>query len=99
MPALAPGQTVVTSTPSFLVDPLPAGTYRFRLVVEDDSGNASAPVERVVTVVPLTRVEPVGVQPQPGVVRATPTVTATPVTLRVPLSTLSTLRMPRGDAP
>ncbi|HEU0013949.1 MAG TPA: hypothetical protein VFQ45_09715 [Longimicrobium sp.] len=106
MPALNPGQTVVTGTPDFLVDALPPGTHRFQLVVEDDSGNESAPVERVVTVFamapqPQTTVplqpQVLTVQPQPAVVSPTPRVTATPtVGIRFPTSTLraSAIRLP-----
>ena len=51
MAAFAPGQTVVTGDPFVQVDPLPAGTYRFQLVVEDQAGNESLPFEVMVQVV------------------------------------------------
>lgn len=50
MPAFAPGQVHVTGEPFIHVDPLPPGTYRFRLEVVDLAGNVSAPVEVAVTV-------------------------------------------------
>jgi len=48
MPEFRAGQPVVTDTPEVEVTvaanaPLPAGRHRFQLVVEDDSGNISAP--------------------------------------------------------
>lgn len=47
----AVGQTHATTTPTIAVDAgLPPGTYRFRLVVVDDSGNQSAPAEVAVVV-------------------------------------------------
>jgi hypothetical protein len=43
---LKPGQTIVTDQPDLAVDAgLPVGTYRFRLVVEDESRNRSDPAE------------------------------------------------------
>lgn len=51
MPSFFVGQTHVTSAPLFGVDPVAQpGRYRFRLEVEDQSGNVSAPAEVVVTV-------------------------------------------------
>lgn len=102
MPVLNPGQTVVTGTPDFVVDALPPGTYRFQLVVEDESGNESAPVERLVTVFAIQATVPlqpqvITVQPQPAVVSPTPKVTATPTTgIRFPTSSLrvSGIRLP-----
>ena len=64
MAAFAPGQVIVTSEPFIQVDPLPAGTYRFQLVVEDQAGNESLPFEVMVMVV----------APQPQ-----PTPTPTPI--------------------
>lgn len=60
MAAFAPGQVIVTSEPFIQVDPMPAGTYRFQLVVEDQAGNESLPFEVMVMVVAP---QP---QPQPG---------------------------------
>ena len=63
MPAFTTaGQVHVTGEPFINVDPLPSGTYRFRLQVMDAAGNLSAPAEVTVTVA----------QPQP-VPRPTPT--------------------------
>ena len=51
MPTFSVGQTHVTGAPLFGVDPVAQpGRYRFRLEVEDQSGNVSAPAEVVVTV-------------------------------------------------
>lgn len=54
MPAFAPRQTHVTTTPFVEVDGLPAGTYHFRLVVDDEGGKHSLPAEAVVQVVAPT---------------------------------------------
>jgi hypothetical protein len=44
MPEFAVGKEVVSAAPMVSVDnPLRPGSYRFQLVVIDDSGNASAP--------------------------------------------------------
>jgi hypothetical protein len=51
MPAFGPGQTIVTTDAFVNVDPLPAGTYQFRLEVVDAGGNVSAPSDVTVTVV------------------------------------------------
>ena len=53
MATLAVGQTLVTRTPTLDVDGLPVGTYRFRLEVDDDSGNASRPSDVTVEVVKI----------------------------------------------
>jgi hypothetical protein len=42
---------ISTREPTVVVDPLPAGEHVFRLVVVDDAGLRSEPVEAVVTVV------------------------------------------------
>jgi hypothetical protein len=43
---LKPGQSLVSDLPELVVDAgLPVGTYRFRLVVEDETRNQSEPVE------------------------------------------------------
>ncbi|HEX8244606.1 MAG TPA: hypothetical protein VF541_13965 [Longimicrobium sp.] len=52
MTAFARGQTIFTSTPVITVDGLPAARYEFQLVVEDNSGNLSAPVTAFVEVFP-----------------------------------------------
>lgn len=54
MPAFAPRQTHVTTTPFVEVAGLPAGTYRFRLVVDDEGGKHSLPADAVVQVVAPT---------------------------------------------
>lgn len=64
MPAFAPGQVHVTADPFIHVDPLPAGTYRFRLEVVDSAGNVSAPAEHTLTVTAPPQPQPVP-QPQP----------------------------------
>jgi hypothetical protein len=56
MPAFARGQTHLTSTSFVEVDGLPAGTYRFQLVVDDNGGKQSLPAEAVVEVVAPTTV-------------------------------------------
>ena len=48
MPQFAPGQPIVTDSPTVEVTvardkPLAAGQHRFQLVVTDDAGNVSAP--------------------------------------------------------
>ena len=51
-------QPVTTTVPQVIVDAgLPPGQHRFQLVVQDDTGNASAPDIVVVTIVPNTRRE------------------------------------------
>jgi hypothetical protein len=62
MPAFAPGQVHVTVEPFIHVDPLPPGTYRFKLEVVDAAGNVSAPVEHTLTVTAPPQPQP---QPQP----------------------------------
>ncbi|NJD11915.1 MAG: hypothetical protein FIB01_16220 [Gemmatimonadetes bacterium] len=59
MPILVEGQTVRGRAPTLAVENrLEPGAYRFRLVVIDDEGNASAPAELVVRVVEALRPEP-----------------------------------------
>ncbi len=84
MAAFAPGQVHVTTAPFIQVDPLPTGTYRFRLEVVDQAGNVSAPAERQVTVLAPQR-------PQP-----TPTPIPRPPIGRIPLEPLEdrTSRIP-----
>jgi hypothetical protein len=62
MASFAPGQVIVTSDPFIQVDPMPAGTYRFQLVVEDQAGNPSLPVEVMVQVMAQ---EPIHSPPPP----------------------------------
>ena len=50
MPAFSVGQTHVTTEPWVDVDGLQAGTYRFRLEVEDAAGLLSMPSEITVVV-------------------------------------------------
>jgi len=51
MPRFDPGTSVTTREPTITVDGgLAAGTYTFRLVVIDSSGNKSAPAEVKITV-------------------------------------------------
>ena len=51
MAVLVPDQPHATREPAVVVENrLLPGRYRFRLVVEDDEGNRSAPDERVVVV-------------------------------------------------
>lgn len=51
MATLTPGQPLTVESPELLVEnALPAGRYRFQLVVTDDGGNDSDPAELVVTV-------------------------------------------------
>lgn len=51
MVTLAPGKAFSTSQPSVVVENvLDPGRHVFQLVVTDDSGNASAPVDLVVSV-------------------------------------------------
>ena len=55
MPELQIGQTIATDTPTFEVasspqNPLPPGKMTFRLVVVDNNGNESLPVDLDVTV-------------------------------------------------
>ena len=66
MPTIAIGQTITQSKPEMKVTSrLPAGKYRFRLVVTDTAGNQSKPSDLVVTVKPRQSVT------QPGAVVAT----------------------------
>lgn len=46
---------VETATPTVEVDPLPSGQHRFRLVVVNQTGRSSLPVELVMTVQPRGR--------------------------------------------
>lgn len=58
-----------TTEPSVTVDAgLPAGRYRFQLVVVDESGNQSEPQETIVTVVQRTT-PPTGPGGQPNIFR------------------------------
>jgi hypothetical protein len=51
MAAFVPGQEIRSDAPIMVVDAgLKPGTYRFQLVVVDDSGNASAPAFLSMTV-------------------------------------------------
>jgi len=50
MPVLTPGTPFVSADPVITVEGLGPGTHRFRLEVEDDAGNRSAPDERTVVV-------------------------------------------------
>ncbi len=51
MVAMAPGKTIRSKDPTLVVDgDLPAGSYRFRLVVVDDESNASLPSDLIVQV-------------------------------------------------
>lgn len=78
MPAFTSvGQVHVTVDPFINVDPLPSGTYRFRLVAVDAAGNLSAPAEVTVTV---AQPQPVP-QPQPTI----PTIPRTSPIGRLPL--------------
>lgn len=52
MAAFGVGTTIVTSVPFVDVDGLMAGTYRFRLEVEDEAGILSNPAEITVFVTP-----------------------------------------------
>jgi hypothetical protein len=72
MAAFGVGTTVVTSVPFVDVDGLMAGTYRFRLEVEDAAGILSNPVEMLVVVTP-----PPPPPPPPPVTR--PPITRQPI--------------------
>ena len=51
MPRFERGLVIKTILPTVTVDAgLPVGTYRFRLVVVDNSGNRSKPVETEITI-------------------------------------------------
>lgn len=67
MPAFTtPGQVHVTVEPFINVDPLPSGTYRFRLEVVDAGGNVSLPAEVSVTVTAPPQPQPTGPVVRPG---------------------------------
>ncbi len=62
MATFEPNQPIVMHEPVITVDAgLAPGRYRFRLVVVDDEGNASAPDEVVVEIVrvPIVRPDPI----------------------------------------
>jgi hypothetical protein len=86
MATLTPGKPLTQAAPELLVEnELPAGRYRFQLVVTDDADNESDPAELVVTVRGpirprdpvirpeiLDRIEPTVLRPgvlRPGVIR------------------------------
>jgi hypothetical protein len=85
MVTLAPGKTFFTSQPSVVVEnAFGPGRHVFQLVVIDDSGNASAPVDLVVSVskpTPDTTTPPTRA-PDPVGLRATETLN--PAVLRNP---------------
>ena len=80
MAAFAPGQVIVTAEPFIQVDAMPAGIYRFQLVVEDQAGNESLPMEVTVQVV----------APQPVPQPTTPIFTRP----RIPIVEETTTRIP-----
>ena len=70
MPVLVPNRPVRTDEPLLLVENrLEPGTHLFRLVVVNDAGVESAPVEREVTVLPRTIVPPIGPPIEPPIDR------------------------------
>ena len=50
MPVFARGVPIASADPLIVVEGLAPGTHRFRLEVEDDSGNRSLPDEETVVV-------------------------------------------------
>lgn len=59
MVAMAPGKTIRSKGPTLVVDgDLPAGSYRFRLVVVDDESNASLPSDLIVQVTAPPSIRP-----------------------------------------
>jgi hypothetical protein len=89
MPSFFVGQTHVTSTPLLGVDPIAQpGRYRFRLEVEDQSGNVSAPAEVVVTVF---RPAP---PPPPPVTR--PPITRQPIEIEDRIGRIPIFKSPLG---
>lgn len=59
MVALAVGKTIRTMNPTLLVDGgLPAGNYRFRLVVLDNELNASLPSDLIVQITAAGTIRP-----------------------------------------
>jgi hypothetical protein len=89
MPAFTTaGQVHVTVDPFINVDPLPSGTYRFRLEVMDAAGNLSAPAEVTVTVAqpqpqptptPFPRTSPIGRIPIQPVVEEAEKISRIPI--------------------
>lgn len=79
MPAFTPGQVHVTAEPFIQVDPLPPGTYRFRLEVVDLAGNVSAPAEVAVTVTAPPQPQPTTPTPTGPIVRPGGTIGRIPV--------------------
>ncbi len=63
MPAFARGQTHLTAASFVEVDGLPAGRYRFALVVDDNGARQSLPAEVVVEVVAPTPTPTVTTKP------------------------------------
>ncbi|MDZ4797556.1 MAG: hypothetical protein SGI92_05295 [Bryobacteraceae bacterium] len=56
MATLKVNETRTTTTGFLTIDAgLPPGRYRYQLVVQDDQGNRSAPVQIVVIIRPTTR--------------------------------------------
>jgi hypothetical protein len=105
MPAFSVGQTHVTAVPWVDVDGLQAGTYRFRLEVEDAAGLLSMPSEITVVVTapppppppvtppPVTR-PPINKIPVEPIVRA-PT---TPI-IKTPLEPIERVSIPSRKLP
>jgi len=66
MPVLTPGQPFASASPALLVENrLAPGSYRFELVVVDDSDNASVPAQLLVTVLNPPPPPPPPNQPPP----------------------------------
>jgi hypothetical protein len=82
MPVFVAGQTVGSAAPTVTVDnALKAGSYRFQLVVLDDSGNASAPALLLVTVrEPSPPPPPPSFRLDPNIFRTQPGRVVNPVT-------------------
>jgi hypothetical protein len=88
MPAFGPGQTIVTTDPFVNVDPLPAGTYQFRLEVVDAGGNVSVPSDVTVTVVvpqPIPQPTPIRTGGIFGRIPIQPVVEEVEKTSRIPI--------------